>query len=110
MIPVHLNLILFLVAVCAFAWIGFSASRRETSAHDYFHDRDLHKNVVSLTATNISLGTGLVYLVSGAQQNGLLMILPVLCVAIGYWLLAVFLERITAVSLRTGRNFLATID
>lgn len=110
MTPVEFNLILFLLAVCAFAWIGFSASRKETSAHDYFHHDDLRKNVVSLTATNITLGTGLVYLISGAQQNGLLMLLPVLCVGVGYWLLAVFLERVTLVSLRTGKNFLASID
>ncbi len=110
MTPIELNLVLFVLAVCAFAWIGFSASRKASSAQDYFHHPDLRKNVVSLTATNITLGTGLVYLVSGAQQNGLLMLLTVLCVGIGYWLLALFLERATLVSLRTGKNFLASID
>src|SRR2546425_471735 len=47
---------------------------KERSTKDYFHSSELHKNVVSLTATNVSLGTGLVYLVVGAQHNGLLML------------------------------------
>jgi len=110
MTPIDLNLYLFIGAVVAFAWIGFSAAKHQKSANDYFHHSSLSKNVVSLTATNISLGTGLVYLISGAQQNGLLMLLPVLCVGAGYWLLAEFLERATAVSARSGKNFLASID
>jgi len=110
MTPIELNLILFAIAIVAFAWVGFSSSRKEASANEYFHDSSLRKNVVSLTATNITLGTGVVYLISGAQQNGLLMLLPVLCVGAGYWLLAEFLERATVVSARTGKNYLASID
>lgn len=110
MTPIQINLYLFAATVAAFAWIGFSAARRQKSVSDYFHHSSLTKNVVSLTATNITLGTGLVYLISGAQQNGLLMLLPVLFVAIGYWLLAEFLERATTITARTGKNFLASLD
>jgi Na+/proline symporter len=110
MTPIHVNLVLFLLAVLAFAWIGFSSSRKARGVGDYFHNDDLHKNIVSLTATNISLGTGLVYLVSGAQQNGLLMVLPVLCIGVAYWLLSLFLSRISDVSIRSGKNFLASLD
>lgn len=110
MTPFELNLVLFIAVVVAFAWIGFSSARREKTIESYFHSADLHKNVISLAASNISLGTGLVYLVSGAQQNGLLMLLPVIGVCAGYWLLAEFLERATSVSARSGRNFLASLD
>ena len=110
MTPIQLNFYLFLAAVIAFAWVGFSASRRQHSVNDYFHHANLSQNVVSLTASNLTLGTGLVYLVSGAQQNGLLMLLPVACVGIGYWLLAAFLKRLPDTSLRTGKNFLAAVD
>lgn len=110
MTPIELNLLLSILLVGAFAWVGFSASRQERSVKDYFHDSSLAKNTISLTATNITLGTGLVYLISGAQQNGMLMILPVFSVAIGYWMLGIFLERATLLSLRTGKNFLASID
>src|SRR3989338_5831142 len=98
MTPIQLNLYLFAAAVAVFAWIGFSSARRQKSVSDYFHHASLSKNVVSLTATNLTLGTGLVYLVSGAQLNGLLMLLPVICVGVGYWLLALFLERVGLVS------------
>jgi hypothetical protein len=110
MTPIQVNLLLFIATVAAFAWVGFSAARKKASVKDYFHHKSLRKNVVSLTATNITLGTGLVYLVSGAQQNGLLMLLPVFCVGAGYWLLAEFLERASTVAARTGKNYLASID
>jgi hypothetical protein len=110
MTPIDLNIYLFIAAALVFAWVGFSSAKREHSVNDYFHHSDLNKNAVSLTATNITLGTGLVYLVRGAQQNGLLMLLPVLCVGVGYWLLALFLERATVVTARRGKNFLASVD
>jgi hypothetical protein len=110
MTPIEVNLVLFIATVVAFAWIGFVAAGKEASAKDYFHHESLRKNVVSLTATNITLGTGLVYLISGAQQNGLLMLLPVFCVGAGYWLLAEFLDRASTIAARTGKNYLAAID
>lgn len=105
-----LNFYLFAAAVIAFAWIGFSASRREHSTKDYFHDDKLHKNVVSLAATDVTLGTGLVYLVIGAQHNGLLMLLVPAMVWLGYFLQGCYLERATAVAARTRKNFLAGVN
>ncbi len=110
MTPHSLNLILFGIVVVVFAIFGFSASRKQSSAKDYFHNENLFKNVVSLTATNITLGTGLVYLVTGAQHNGLLMMLIPIMVWLGYFLLALFLEKVTNVTIRTGKNFLASIN
>ncbi|HOZ46603.1 MAG TPA: hypothetical protein PLO37_06610 [Candidatus Hydrogenedentes bacterium] len=110
MTPIELNIILFAVTVIVFAAIGFSASRKQHSADDYFHDKSLAKNAVSLIATNITLGTGLVYLVTGAQHNGLLMLLIPVMTWLGYYLLAAYLEKATALSARTGKNFLASID
>lgn len=110
MTPIQLNFYLFVATVVAFAWVGFSSARRQRSTSDYFHHSSLSKNVVSLTATNLTLGSGLVYILYGAQLNGLLMLLPVICVGVGYWLQALFLERVAIISLRTGKNFLASID
>lgn len=110
MSPIELNRALFLIAILAFAWVGFRASRAAASVNEYFHDKSLRKNIVSLTATNITLGTGLVYLVSGAQANGLLMILPVICVAIGYWLLGVFVARVGRHVNSSERNFLYSLE
>lgn len=110
MTPHDLNLLLFGIVVIVFAVFGFSASRKQSSAKDYFHNESLFKNVVSLTATNITLGTGLVYLVTGAQHNGLLMMLIPFMVWLGYFFLALFLKKATNVTVRTGKNFLASID
>lgn len=110
MTPIDLNILLFTIVVIAFAAFGFSALRKQHSAKDYFHDESLLKNAVSLTATNITLGTGLVYLVTGAQYNGLLMLLIPVMVWLGYQLLAIFLEKATTIVARTGKNFLASID
>lgn len=110
MTPIDLNIVLFAVAVIAFAALGFSSLRQQKSAKDYFHNESVFKNVVSLTATNITLGTGLVYLVTGAQHNGLLMLLIPLMTLVGYFLLALFLEKATTVAARTGKNFLASIN
>lgn len=110
MTPIELNIILFIAAILTFAAFGFSAFRKQHSAKDYFHDESLTKNVVSLTATNITLGTGLVYLVTGAQHNGILMLVTPLMVWLGYYLMAKFLDNVTTVSIRTGKNFLAGIN
>jgi Na+/proline symporter len=109
MTPIQLNLILFIIIVVAFAAFGFSASRRQKSAKEYFHDDNLVKNTVSLTATNITLGTGLVYLVTGAQHNGLLMLLVPLAVWLGYYLMSAFLGKATNITTRTGKNYLHSI-
>lgn len=108
--PIDLNLYLFGIVVIAFAAVGFSTSRKHSSVKDYFHDENLLKNVVSLTATNITLGTGLVYIVTGAQHNGLLMLLIPVMVWFGYYLQSIFLEKTTNVTVRTGKNFIASID
>jgi len=110
MIPVEVNFYLFIAVSVVFACIGFSAAKRQKSVSDYFHHSSLTKNVFSLSATNITLGTGLVYLITGAQRNGLLMLLPVFCVGIGYWLLSEFIERAASITTRSGKNFLASVD
>ena len=110
MTAIDLNWYLFGAAVAAFTWFGFSASTKERSTKDYFHSSELHKNVVSLTATNVSLGTGLVYLVVGAQHNGLLMLLVPGAVWLGYVLQGLYLEQATHISARTGKNFLAGVN
>lgn len=110
MTPIALNIVLFVSVTGIFALIGFIAARREQSVGTYFHHESLHKNVVSLIATNITLGTGLVYLVTGAQQNGLLMLIVPIMVWVGYRLQAHVLEKMTAVRVRSGRNILAALN
>lgn len=110
MTPIDVNIVLFALAIVVFAAFGFSVWGKHRSAKDYFHNDSLFKNAVSLTATNITLGTGLVYLITGAQHNGLLMLLVPLGVWLGYWLMAMFLVKATSVTARSGKNFLSSVD
>lgn len=110
MTAIDINIYLFGIIVVVFAIIGFTASRRQKSLKDYFHDNSLFRNVVSLSATDITLGTGLVYLITGAQHNGILMLILPFMVWLGYYLQGEFIEKATSISLRTGKNILASID
>lgn len=110
MTAIELSIYLFGIVVVIFAIIGFTASRRQKTLKDYFHDDNLFKNVVSLSATDITLGTGLVYLVTGAQHNGFLMLILPFMLWLGYFLQGEFIEKATSISLRTGKNIIDSID
>ena len=105
-----INLYVFLAAIGVFAFYAFKAYRKITSPKNFFHAENLQDNVISLTAANVTLGTGLAYLLVGAQQNGLLMFLIPIMVALGYFLLASFLERVVSHEALGGKNFLASIN
>jgi hypothetical protein len=108
--PIELNAFLFAAALAVFIWVGFSAGHPLRTPRSYFHDRNLSRNIVSLTATNVTLGTGMVYLLSGADHNGTLMLLVPLMTFVGYELLARFVGVLQDERLHTGKNFLASLD
>ena len=102
--------LVFVGVIVAFGVIGFSASKQATRVSLYFHKSSLWKNIISLTATDITIGTGIIYLISGAHANGGLILLIPLATACGYYLQAWFLEKYVRHSLRDGRNFLANLN
>lgn len=102
--------IVFIGVIVAFGAIGFSAAKQATHVSSYFHKSSLWKNIISLTATDITIGTGIIYLISGAHTNGGLILLVPLATACGYYLQAWFLEKYVRHSLRNGRNFLANLS
>ena len=105
----YFNLTVFLLAGVAFAWIGFSSGRGQSSPKEYFRNPSLWKNAVSLVASNLTLGTGLVYLLSGSQQLGWWMLLAPVGLLAGYLLMA---RMMSARSERgeTEPNLLAAMD
>ncbi len=106
MSPYTVHLLVFLAAAVVFIAIGFLSGRTQRTTKDYFRDHRPWKNVVSLTASNLTLGTGLVYLVSGAQQVGTLMLLTPWALFAGYVALGCLAERAAAAAEGHGKNLL----
>lgn len=108
--PIDLNWILFIGLFILFGYIGFTTKRESSGVHDYFHDPSLKKNVVSLVATNLTLGTGLVYLVTGAHANGPLMILVPIAIVAGYAIQAKLIGKIDSLEIREDKNIIAGLN
>ncbi|MGB3479834.1 MAG: hypothetical protein WBB67_11820 [bacterium] len=106
---ISFNFYIFIISAVFFVILAIIASRELTSPKSFFHNADFKLNIYSLTAGNITLGTGLLYLISGGQINGLLMFLIPLATWFGYSLLASFLKHVN-ITTRSGKNFLASVD
>lgn len=106
----YTNLIFFSIAVVIFAIYAFNSFRGITSAKSFFYQEDLRANTISLTATNITLGTGLAYLIQGGSQSGILMLLVPVMVWLGYFLLANFIARFVANDVLKGANYVHAIN
>jgi hypothetical protein len=110
MSPSQVHLLLFSITAVVFAVVGFRAAREQGSAKDYFRNPSPWKNAVSLTASNITLGTGLVYLISGAQQLGTLLLLAPWALLAGYAVLGLLVEKAAKAGLGQGKNLLADVN
>lgn len=110
MTTLNLNIFIFIVTVIVFGLYAVPAARRITSPKTFFHRQELPANIISLTAANVTLGTGLAYLLLGGQQNGILMLFIPVMVWLGYYLLAHFTSRYVASDVLTGTNFLTGIN
>lgn len=107
---IWLNLLLFVGAIIVFALYTVTSYRGVDSPKSFFYKKDLPANVISLTSANVTLGTGLAYLVQGGQQNGILMLLIPVMVWLGYYLLAEFIERFVASDVLEGANYFYAIN
>lgn len=107
---IYFNLFLFVAAIVVFALYAFKSYQVIDSPKSFFYKKGLPANVISLTAANITLGTGLAYVIQGGQQNGILMLLVPLMVGLGYYLLAQFITRYVASDVLEGANFIYAIN
>jgi hypothetical protein len=80
----------FCVVLAAVILTAIPGYRARISSRDYFHVPGERRNVVSLGIADITLGTGVVYLLAASTQNGAVTLAIPLGVVIGYWLLAKF--------------------
>lgn len=104
------NFYIFLIAIVVFSLFAVWASQKINSPKSFFHSRDIRANTICLTAANITLGTGLAYLLQGGQQNGLLMLLIPVMVWLGYYLLASWIKLTVRKEMLGGKNFIASIN
>lgn len=106
----ELNLYIFIAAIIIFGIYATFAAKQVTSPKSFFYKEKLSANIISLTAANITLGTGLVYILSGTQQNGFLMIMVPVMVWLGYYLLAKYTSKYVASDDIKGKNFIYNIN
>lgn len=106
----ELNLYIFIAAIIVFGIYATFAARRVTSPKSFFYKEKLSSNIISLTAANITLGTGLAYLLQGSRQNGLLMLFIPIMVVLGYYLLAKYTSKYVASDDIKGNNFISNIN
>jgi Na+/proline symporter len=101
-----------------FSMVGFTAiyvviaiiiSREIRSPNAFFHRSKKSDNIISLLVANITLGTGMVYLITGGQNHGLLMLLVPLATFLGYVLLAHTFSKIQVI-IKPGQNIIATVQ
>lgn len=77
-----------LVSTGVFVGIRIYSTTDVRSPFHFFHDPKESHNIVSLSVANVTLGTGLVFLVTGAHQHGWPMLLVPVSTLLGYLLLA----------------------
>ena len=110
MTVIHLNFIVLAGAIVVFTIYALKSYRGIDSPKSFFYKEKLSANVISLIAANITLGTGVAYLVQGGRENGILMMFIPLMVCIGYYLLALFVQRYVASDILQGSNFIHAIN
>ncbi len=123
---VDFNQWVFGLTVAAFLLIGCWGFWKINSPFDFFHIGDDTKPkkfffffevkpnnlvylIISLTAANISLGTGFVYFLVAVSKNGILFILIPISVVTGYFWLSSFLNSLPK-ELSEGKNLIDSFN
>lgn len=78
----------FLVMIGLLGYRSMRQAERVKSVCSFFYDNDLKGNVLSYTAANITLGTGLIYILSATGSIGVFFLLAPLMTLLGYLALA----------------------
>lgn len=103
------GLIGFFISIIVYAVLAQRQVRLIETPWDFFHRSDYQPNVISWTAANITLGTGLFYILSGSYSTGLLFLATPVSVAIGYFILSWFTRDIVPANLWNDDNIIKAI-
>ena len=104
-----LGLWVFYITLAFFGIIAFSNIPKVRSVYDFFHDPSANKTIISLVVSNVTLGTGMIYLIQGSQFNGILYLAVPVFVWFGYWLLNRFIS-ILPEEMVTNRNLFLSLN
>lgn len=98
-----------LLGCVTFAIIALTSWTRIASPNDFFHSSKVSDSVISITATNIGLGTGVAYLFALSHTHGLYALSAPLAVLIGYLLLGALVDKARFPD-NIDRNFIYHMD
>ena len=87
-------LITFIGTILLFLVIAIGASSRINTYHDFRNDPSYWSNIISLTVANITLGTGVIYILQSSVELGLWFLLIPIGIFLGYLSLAYLYHRI----------------
>jgi hypothetical protein len=96
---------LFAVVMLGFAVVYGFKGKPSQNIEDFFHQPEQDKNIRSLVVANITVSTGIAYLLVSGQMNGLLFLLIPVALLAGYALLRIFLTKIVASGMVAGTTF-----
>lgn len=91
-------ILVFITTLLIFTAYAFIGAAKARSLKDFFHFASLRRNIVALIVANVTLGTGLAYLLTASSQNGLAMLAIPVGVVVGYFSLGAFI-RVMAISI-----------
>lgn len=104
------NFYVFLGVSIFFLLIAVYSGRSIESVKDYFHRTGDFNWFLSLSAANVTLGTGVVYYLSSSSRFGWLMLLSPIMVLVGYMLFAKLLNDRPNLRNASSGNFLQWAD
>ena len=99
----------FVGTLILFALTVMRVGKSIRSAATFFHSSGARQNLVSLIAANITIGTGISYLLVGGQQNGILMAVVPLGIVAGYFGLEQLARGGVSEEIANHRNFFSGV-
>ena len=104
------NFFVFLGVSLFFLLIAVHSGKHIKSIKDYFHRTGDFEWFLSLSAANVTLGTGVVYYLSSSGRLGWLMLLSPLMVLLGYLIFADLINKSPNLQNNSSGNFLKWAD
>jgi Na+/proline symporter len=89
-----MNFGVFALISVIYFFYAVSKYKEIKSPNDFFHDKNMKKNIISLLVANITIGTGFAYLIQGGYQNGVLFLFAPVGVLLGYFGLRYFISKL----------------
>lgn len=104
-----ITLAVFIVCLIGFCLIAIPARSTVTSPKSFFHSSSTRLNTISLVVANMTVGTGVAYLLASGHTNGILTLLISGGVFVGYRILRWFVSDVIPERIKAAPNFFSGI-